>query len=74
MKIASTETVKPDLIYKDHCIAVSAVGKGWRAMIYPPGSAVALPESPATLEQCPREAIIAEARLIIDARCAGSSQ
>jgi hypothetical protein len=35
MKIATTETVKPDLIYKDHRFAFSAVGKGWRVMMRP---------------------------------------
>ena len=69
MKIAKTETVKPDLIYKDHRFAISAVGKGWRVMIYAPGSVIALPASPTNLEECPREAVIAEAKGIVDARC-----
>ena len=74
MKIASTETGKPDLIYKEHRIAICSVGKGWRAMIYPPGSAAPLRESPSTLEQSPREAIIAEAKWIVDARCTARPQ
>ena len=41
---------------------VSPVGNGWRAVIFPPGSSSALPESPATLEKSPKEAIVAEAK------------
>ena len=37
-------------------------------MIYAPGSPSALPESPAMLEKGPKEAIVAEARKIVDAR------
>jgi hypothetical protein len=73
VKVAATEAVEPDLIYKDHRIIVSRVGKGWRATIYEPGSTVALRESPSTLEQCPKEAIIAEAKWIVDARCTAGS-
>ena len=73
MKLAVTATVEPDLIYKGHRIMVSRVGKGWRAMIYEPKSTVALPESPSRLEQCSKEAIIAEAKRIVDARCTASS-
>jgi hypothetical protein len=73
MKVAATEAVEPDLIYKDHLIILRRVGKGWRALIYQPGSTVALRESPATLEECPKESIIAEAKAIVDARCTASS-
>jgi len=73
MKLAVSDTVKPDLIYKDHRIIVSSVGRGWRAMIYAPGSNTALPESPASLEECRKEAIVAEAKGIVDARCTTSS-
>jgi hypothetical protein len=47
---------------------VSPVGKGWRAMIYAPGSPSALPESPAMLEKSLKEAIVVEAKKIVDAR------
>jgi len=57
-----------ELNYKGYRLLVSPVGKGWRAMIFPPGSSSALHESPATLEKCPKEAIVAEARKIVDAR------
>jgi hypothetical protein len=73
VKLAVTDAVKPELIYKDHRIIVSSVGKGWRAMIYAPGSNTALRESPASLEECRKEAIVAQAKWIVDARCAASS-
>jgi hypothetical protein len=57
-----------ELNYKGYRLLVSPVGKGWRAMIYAPGSPTALPESPATLEKSSKEAIVAEARRIVDAR------
>jgi hypothetical protein len=57
-----------ELNYKGYRLLVSPVGKGWRAMIFPPGSSSALPESPATLEKSPKEAIVAEARKIVDER------
>ena len=37
--------------YRGFRLLVSPVGKGWRAMIYAPGSPSALPESPAMLEK-----------------------
>ena len=73
MKIAVTDVVKPDLVYKGHRIVVSRVGRGWRAMIYAPGSNTALRESPASLEECRKEAVVAEAKWIVDARCTASS-
>lgn len=64
-----TNPVTPDLTYKDHRLVVSKVGKGWRAMIYVPRSSSPLRESPTNLEQSSKEAIIAEAKCIVDARC-----
>jgi hypothetical protein len=72
LKLAVTDAVKPDLVYKDYRIVVSSVGRGWRATIYAPGSNTALRESPASLEECRKEAIVAEARWIVDARCTSS--
>jgi hypothetical protein len=57
-----------ELNYKGYRLLISPVGKGWRAMIFPPGSSSALPESPATLEKSSKEEIVAKARKIIDAR------
>jgi len=73
MKLAITDAVKPELIYKDHRIIVSSVRRCWRAMIYAPGSNTALRDSPASLEECRREAIVVEAKWIVDARCTASA-
>jgi len=54
--------------YKGYRVEVRSILKGWRTSIYPPGSKTPLPESPSTLESCPREAIVAEAKRIIDAQ------
>jgi hypothetical protein len=54
--------------YKGHRIEVSPVGKGWRASIYPSGSASPLPNSPTNLEKSSTEEIVAEAKKIVDAR------
>ena len=74
VKVLGEEPVVPDLSYKGHEIFVSSVGKGWRAKIYPFGSSTALPESPIMLEHCSKETIVADAKRIIDARCAASSR
>jgi hypothetical protein len=42
-------------------------------MIYAPGSLSPLHESPTNLEQSSEEAIIAEAKSIVDARCTRSA-
>jgi hypothetical protein len=57
-----------ELNYKGYRLLVSPVGKGWRAMIFPPGSSSPLPESPAMLEKSLKEVIVAEAKKIVDAR------
>ena len=73
MKLTVANAFKPDLIYKDHRIIVSSVRRGWRAMIYAPGSNTALRDSPASLEECRREAIVVEAKWVVDARCTASA-
>ena len=67
--MGSGDQVTPDLTYKDYRFVVSKVGKGWRAMIYAPRSLSALPESPTNLEESSKEAILAEAKWVVDARC-----
>jgi hypothetical protein len=64
MDIAQAMTV---VEYKGYRINLSPVGKGWRALIFGPGSSRALPESPSNLEKSRPEEIIAEAKRIIDA-------
>jgi hypothetical protein len=56
------------LEYKGYRIEVGPVGRGWRASIYSPGSTAALSGSPANLEKCPQEAVVDEAKKIIDER------
>jgi len=56
------------LDYRGYRLLVSPVGKGCRAMIFPPDSSSALSESPSMLEKCSKEAIVAEAKKIVDAR------
>jgi hypothetical protein len=73
VKIAAPETIQPDIVYKDYRIIVRRVGRGWRATIFAPGANTALRESPASLEECPKETIVAEAKWIVDARCSASS-
>jgi hypothetical protein len=68
MKLVNA-VVKPELTYKDHRIVITSVGNGWRAMIYAPRSLSPLRESPSNLEQSSKEAITAEAKWIVDARC-----
>ena len=70
MKLTSGgDPVTPDVTYKDYRFVVSKVGRGWRAIIYAPRSSSALPESPTNLEESSKEAILAEAKWIVDARC-----
>jgi hypothetical protein len=52
--------------YRGYRIAVAPVGKGWRALIFSPGSTSAWPESPTNLEKSGKEEIISEAKRIID--------
>jgi hypothetical protein len=54
--------------YKGYRLKIGPVGKGWRAAIYAPGSSFPLSESPAMLEKSAKEAIVAEAKKIIDER------
>jgi hypothetical protein len=54
--------------YKGYRLHVGPVCKGWRALIYSPGSTFASPDSPANLEKSRKEEIVAEAKRIVDAR------
>jgi hypothetical protein len=54
-------------------LLVGAVGKGWRASIYPPNCNSTLPDSPANLEKSRKDEIVAEAKRIIDKHFASQS-
>ena len=43
------------------------LGKGWRVLIYPPGTNSALSECASDLEKGSKEAVIKEAKKIVDA-------
>ena len=58
--------------YNGYRLEVVPVGKGWRVSIYPPGSSLALRESPSTLEKVLKETVIAKAKKIVDARAAAN--
>ena len=53
--------------YRGYRLEVVPVGKGWRVSIFPPDSILALRESPCILEKVPKETVIDEARMIVDA-------
>jgi hypothetical protein len=74
MKLTVTDRPALPLTYKGHTIIISRVGKGWRTRIYPPESSSALPESPVMLEEYKRDAIVAEAKAIVDGRCTAYSR
>jgi hypothetical protein len=57
----------PVIEYKRYRIELCRVGKGWRASIYSPGSTNPLSDSPTNLEKSGMEAIVTEAKRIIDA-------
>ena len=54
--------------YKGFRIELSPVGRGWRAVIFAPGSTRALADSPSNLDKSRTEEIVAEAKRITDAR------
>ena len=65
--VAKTQTRTMTIIdYKGYRIEVCAVGRGWRASIFSPGSTSPWPNSPANLEKSGTEEIVAEAKRIID--------
>jgi hypothetical protein len=59
--------------YKGFRIEVSPLGRGWRAVIFAPGSTRALADSPSNLEKSRTEEIVAEEKRIIDARLGSRS-
>jgi hypothetical protein len=58
---------EPTTEYKQHRIAVSLVGKGWRASIFAPSATRPLTDSPCDLEKRDKHEIVAQAKRVIDA-------
>jgi hypothetical protein len=63
---------EPSIRYGHYRIAVSRVGKGWRASIYAPNATHPLADSPSNLEKSEQNEILTEARRIIDAHLAST--
>jgi hypothetical protein len=53
--------------YMGYQLEARPLGKGWRVLIYPPGSKSALPEYASDLEKGSKEAVIRRAKEIIEA-------
>jgi hypothetical protein len=53
-------------IYRGYRLFVQQFGLGWRVFIYAPGNNIALSESPNTQDSNGQDAIIREARAIVD--------
>jgi len=67
LNLAETRTMTV-IDYKGYRIEVGPLGKGWRASIFSPGSTTPWPNSPTNLEKSSSEAIVAEAKRIIEVR------
>ena len=55
-------------IYREFRIEMSRVGKGWRSAIFPPGAMRPISDSPASRKKCTKEAMVGEAKMVIDRR------
>jgi hypothetical protein len=53
--------------YMGYQLEARPLGKGWRVLIYPPGSKSALPEYASDLEKASKEVVIRRAKEIIEA-------
>jgi hypothetical protein len=53
--------------YKGYRLEARPIGKGWRVLIHPPGARSALSEYASDLEKDSKEAVIVEAKKIVDA-------
>ena len=62
------ETMAEELNCKGYRLLVGPVGNGWRVMIFPPGWSSGDARKSTTLEKSPKEAIVTEAKNIVDAR------
>jgi hypothetical protein len=53
--------------YRQYRLEVRHQGPGWKVLIYPPGAVFALSEVPNTEENDEREAVITQAKKVVDA-------
>ena len=53
-------------VYREYKLDLERLGPGWMVVIYPPDSAVALADMPSTLDPSRRDAMLSEARAIVD--------
>jgi hypothetical protein len=53
--------------YRQYRLEVLHQGPGWKVLIYPPGAVFGLSETPNTDERNEREAVIAQAKKVVDA-------
>jgi hypothetical protein len=67
MPILKPTSFATTIQYKGYRIEVSAVGKGFRASIFPPTATRPLANSPCNLEKSEEIEIVAEAKRLIDA-------
>jgi hypothetical protein len=57
-----------EFAYRDHRFQVRSFGPGWRVFIYTPGSGVLFKDVPRSLKPDSRDAVIQEAKEIVDQR------
>jgi hypothetical protein len=53
--------------YRQYRLEVRRQGPGWKVLIYPPGAVFGLSEVPNTEENDEREAVITQAKKVVDA-------
>jgi hypothetical protein len=62
-----TQTASEIAEYMGYRLEARPLGKGWRVMIYPPGTKSALSEYASDLEKGSKDAVIKRAKEIVDA-------
>ena len=68
LSVAGIETATPDIAeYMGYRLEARPLGKGWRVLIYPPGTKSALSEYASDLEKGSKEAVVKRAKEIVDA-------
>ena len=53
-------------IYREYKLDLERFSTGWSVVIYPPDGIVALADMPSTLDPSRRDAVLSEARAIVD--------